>query len=68
VPAGTPDEIVVLLNATFEKIVREPEVRGWIEKQGMEVAGGSAESFTRYLAKDEHKWRAIVARLGLAAR
>ena len=68
VPAGTPAEIVALLNATFEKIVREPEVRDWIERQGLEAAGGSAESFARYLAKDEDKWRAIVGRLGLTAK
>jgi tripartite-type tricarboxylate transporter receptor subunit TctC len=68
VPDGTPNDIVALLNATFEKIVREPEVRDWIERQGLEVAGGSAESFARYLAQDQHKWRAIVERLGLAVR
>jgi tripartite-type tricarboxylate transporter receptor subunit TctC len=68
VPAGTAPEIVTLLNATFDKIVRDPVVRDWIERQGLEVAGGSAESFARYLAQDEHKWRAIVDRLGLTAR
>ena len=68
VPAGTPPQIVALLNATFERIVREPEVRDWIERQGFEVAGGSAESFARYLARDEHKWRVILGRLGLVAK
>ena len=68
VPAGTPHETVVLLNASFDKIVREPEVRDWIERQGLEVAGGSAESFARDLRQAEHKWRAIVERLGLAPR
>jgi tripartite-type tricarboxylate transporter receptor subunit TctC len=68
VPAGTPHETVVLLNASFDKIVREPEVRDWIERQGLEVAGGSAESFGSDLRQAEHKWRAIVERLGLAPR
>jgi tripartite-type tricarboxylate transporter receptor subunit TctC len=68
VPAGTPGEIVTLLNATFGKIVREPEVRDWIQRQGYEVAGGSAESFASYLAGDQYKWRAIIDRLGLAAK
>jgi tripartite-type tricarboxylate transporter receptor subunit TctC len=68
VPAGTPAEIVTLLNATFEKIVREPAVRDWIERQGYEVAGGSAESFARYLVRDEHKWRAVIDRLGLGTK
>lgn len=68
VPAGTPDDVVAFLNATFEKIVREPEARAWIEAQGYEVVGGSAESFARYLERDERKWRAIVVRLGLEAK
>lgn len=68
VPAGTPDEVVAVLNAAFERIVRDPAVREWIEQQGWEVAGGSAASFTRFLAKDQQKWRAVVDRLGLAAR
>jgi tripartite-type tricarboxylate transporter receptor subunit TctC len=68
VAAGTPDDVVALLNATFEKILRRPEVREWIEQQGWEVVGGSAETFTRYLVKDRQKWRALVDRLGLAAR
>ena len=68
VPAGTPDEVVAVLNAAFDRIVRDPPVREWIEQQGWEVAGGSAASFTRFLAKDQQKWRAVVDRLGLAAR
>jgi tripartite-type tricarboxylate transporter receptor subunit TctC len=68
VPAGTPAEIVALLNAAFEKIVREPAVRDWIERQGYEVAGGSAERFAQFLVRDEQKWRAIIDRLGLLAK
>ena len=68
VAAGTPDDVVARLNATFEKIVRTPQVREWIEQQGWEVVGGSAETFARYLARDRQKWRALVDRLGLAAR
>jgi len=68
VPAGTPDEVVAVLNAAFDKIVREPAVREWIEQQGWEVAGGSPDSFARFLAGDHRKWRVVVDRLGLAVR
>lgn len=68
VPVATPDGVVAVLNAAFEKIVRDPGVRAWIEEQGWEVAGGSPESFARYLAQDQQKWRRAVERLGLAAR
>jgi tripartite-type tricarboxylate transporter receptor subunit TctC len=68
VPAATPDEVVAILNGAFEKIVREPAVREWMEQQGFEVMGGSAATFARVLVQDERKWRAVVDRLGLAAR
>lgn len=65
VAAGTPDDVVAVLNATLQKIIRMPEVRDWIEQQGWEVVGGSAESFAAYLVQDRQKWRALVGRLGL---
>lgn len=65
VPAGTPEPIVTLLNVTFQRIMRERDVRRWIERQGFEVAGGSAASFANFLEQDERKWRAIVTRLRL---
>jgi len=68
VPAATPDDVVAILNAAFQKIVRDPAVRAWIEQQGWEVAGGSPESFARFLGQDQQKWRHVVDRLGLAAR
>ena len=49
----------------LEKVSQD---RDWIERQGLEVAGGSAESFASDLRQAEHKWRAIVERLGLAPR
>ena len=68
VAAGTPDDVVNVLNRTFEKIIRTPDVREWIEQQGWEVVGGTPDSFAHYLASDRQKWRALVNRLGLAAR
>lgn len=66
-PAGTPPAIVTRLNAALDAIVREPSTREWMERQGLEPVGGSVESFARYLAQDDAKWRAIVTRMGLRA-
>ena len=64
-PAGTPPAAIARLNAAFEAILREPATREWMDRQGLEPVGGSAESFARYLIDDEAKWRAVVARMGI---
>ncbi len=66
-PAGTPPQAIARLNAELESILADPATRDWMERQGLEPAGGSPASFARYLAQDEAKWRAIVARLGIGA-
>lgn len=66
-PAATPPAVVARLNAAFDGIVREPAVRDWMARQGLEPVGGSAQSFGRYLVQDEAKWQGIVSRMGLRA-
>jgi len=64
-PAGTPPEIVARLNRTLDDILHEPDVRAWMDRQGLEVAGGSSADFDRVLRGDVVKWGDTVRRLGL---
>ena len=63
--AGTPDEIVTRLNRALDGILREPQVRAWMDRQGLEVAGGTTEDFDRVLRADFVKWGETVRKLGL---
>jgi tripartite-type tricarboxylate transporter receptor subunit TctC len=64
-PAATPAPIVERLNRALAGILGEPGVREWMDRQGFEVAGGSAAAFGRVLADDEAKWRDTVRRLNI---
>ena len=64
-PAGTPPEIVARLNRTVNGILREPEVRAWMDRQGLEVAAGAPEDFDRLLRADFTKWGETIRKLGL---
>lgn len=62
-PANTPGEIVDQLNRTLDRILHEPEMRSWLDREGLELAGGSAQDFDAVLRADYAKWGDIVRRL-----
>ncbi|MEO8304894.1 MAG: tripartite tricarboxylate transporter substrate binding protein [Betaproteobacteria bacterium] len=64
-PAGTPPEIVSRLNRALDGILRESQVRTWMEQQGLEVAGGTTEEFERVMRADFVKWGETVRKLNL---
>jgi tripartite-type tricarboxylate transporter receptor subunit TctC len=64
-PVGTPPEIVGRLNRALNGILREPDVRAWMDRQGLEVAAGTPEDFDRVLRADFLKWGETVRKLGL---
>jgi tripartite-type tricarboxylate transporter receptor subunit TctC len=60
-PAGTPPEIVAKLNAELNALLRLPEVREAIAKQGVLSAGGPPERLGQLLARDIPRWTKVVA-------
>jgi tripartite-type tricarboxylate transporter receptor subunit TctC len=62
-PAGTPPEVVDYLNRTLDRILHEPEMRAWLERQGLERVGGSQRHFDEVLRADYAKWGETVRRL-----
>ena len=62
-PAGTPRAIVAMLNGALGHALATPSMRGWMQKNGFEVAGGTPDEFRRILVEDEAKWNGIVARV-----
>ena len=63
-PAGTPRDIVALLNTEIVRIVRSPEVRELFLKQGAEAFATSPEEFTKIVARDVAKWAKVVKAFG----
>ena len=63
-PDGTPRDIVNRLNADIVRIVRSPEVRELLLKQGAESYATTPEEFTKVVQRDVAKWAKVVKASG----
>lgn len=58
-PAGTPRDIVSLLAARIDAIVRMPDVREVFRQAGLESAGGTPEAFDERVRADIARWAKV---------
>jgi tripartite-type tricarboxylate transporter receptor subunit TctC len=61
-PAGTPPEIIRRLNAEYNKIVSDPEMRKRMIANGYEPVGGTPERFGEHIHAEIVKWGPVVKR------
>jgi tripartite-type tricarboxylate transporter receptor subunit TctC len=64
-PAGTPAEIINLLNKTIREIVATPDVKQRYAELGIEAKAGTPEELKARLAGDINKWAAVIERAGI---
>ena len=62
-PAATPPDIVRKLEAEFVRIARLPDVISRLQALNIESVGNSSEEFSRIIATDLERWKAV-ARAG----
>ena len=60
-PAGTPPEIVAKINTELNALLRLPDVRELMAKQGVVPAGGAPERLQQLVAGDIARWTKLVA-------
>ena len=60
-PAGTPPEIVAKLNSELNALLKLPEVRELMSKQGVVPAGGTPERLQQLVAGDIARWTRLVS-------
>ena len=60
-----PGSLIMLSKVMFtlDGILREPQTRTWLDRQGLELAGGSPQDFEQVLRADYAKWGETVRRL-----
>jgi tripartite-type tricarboxylate transporter receptor subunit TctC len=63
-PAGTPANIVSRLNADIEKLLLQADFRERLAALACEPAGGSPESFARYVDSEIVRWAKIIKETG----
>jgi tripartite-type tricarboxylate transporter receptor subunit TctC len=64
--AGTPSDILDLLNAAIHEIIAIPEVKQRYAELGIEAAASSPEQLRARLEGDIRKWAALIERAGIA--
>lgn len=59
-PKGTPEDVVVKINALAQKIIASEEFQDRLKSLGLVPAGGSPADFRRFLADDAKAWAKVV--------
>jgi len=65
VPTGTPAEAIRRLNAAFNDVLAEPDMRRLMLQQGQLGVGGEPAALTAIIAEDVARTAEVVQRLGL---
>jgi tripartite-type tricarboxylate transporter receptor subunit TctC len=60
VPAGTPKEIVDLLNREIVKVMALPDVKEKCATLGFDVVANSPQEFAAYIKADVEKWAKVI--------
>lgn len=59
-PAGTPKEIIGILNGAMRKALQSPDVRKLLIARGYDIIGSSPEEFGASIRSDMAKWEKVV--------
>jgi tripartite-type tricarboxylate transporter receptor subunit TctC len=58
-PKGLPKDIVTRWNQEVAKVIRTEAMQKWLEREGMEAAGGPPEQFLERIKSDVAKWKRV---------
>jgi tripartite-type tricarboxylate transporter receptor subunit TctC len=63
-PAGTPEPVVMKLNAAIRTALADPELIELLKSRGASVVPGTPEDFARHIAASTKKWALVVKASG----
>jgi tripartite-type tricarboxylate transporter receptor subunit TctC len=66
-PEGTPAAIVTRVNRDVNELLREPDVRDVLAKQGLDPAGGTPEVLGNRVKRELANWTRVVKAAGIKA-
>jgi tripartite-type tricarboxylate transporter receptor subunit TctC len=66
-PAGTPTDVVSLLNVQVMTIMQTADMKQRMAESGSVAVGSTRESFSRYLADELTKWARVIKASGATA-
>ena len=63
-PAGTPPAIVARLNTEIVKVLRAPQLRDRLGREGVDVVGNSPGEFAQFIRSEMEQWAKAVKESG----
>jgi tripartite-type tricarboxylate transporter receptor subunit TctC len=66
-PAGTPRTVINRINDAVVSIVRAPDLRDRMIREGTEPIGSTPEAFRALMVSDQKRWAAVVAKMKIDA-
>lgn len=63
--AGTPPDVIKVLNAEINEAMASPEVRQYVETQGLQPLGGTTEQFAAHMKRDKEIWQPVIEKAGI---
>lgn len=64
-PAGTPTEILDLLNSEMVKALKDPNVAEKLKAQGVTIVANSRTEFRDVIGRESKRWKEVVERSGV---
>lgn len=64
-PTGTPNNVILKLNESINAVLKMPEIRDRLARQGLIPGGGSPEALRDLLAADLNKWGKFIKEIGI---
>lgn len=64
-PSGTPADIVNVMNAAVNQLLKDPGVRHDLANLDVDIKGGTPEDLRAYIAREIKQWSALIDQLGL---
>jgi tripartite-type tricarboxylate transporter receptor subunit TctC len=63
-PAGTPPDVLGLLNSHIAKIMQAPDMKQRLATDGLVAVGGTREQFAAHIRTETAKWAGVIRRSG----
>ena len=64
-PTGTPKAVIVKLNESINVVLKMPDIRERLARQGLIPGGGSPEGLRDLLSEDLSKWGKLIKEIGI---
>ncbi|MFT4266161.1 MAG: tripartite tricarboxylate transporter substrate-binding protein, partial [Xenophilus sp.] len=64
-PAHTPRKVVMKLNQSLVRVLKEPEVQDAVTRLGAQVVAGTPEEFGAFVRSEAGKWGPLAVSIGI---